>query len=287
MKTAKIYIVVVTYNRLNYLKELIDALKKQTQKYSEIVVVNNSSTDGTKEWLSTQKDIKVINQDNLGGAGGFHTGMKYSYENSAEWIWIMDDDVIPVPNCLEVLLSSEDKNLIRAAFRLNPDGKPSYNDAISYNLNNPFSSFWKEILSEKHLNKNIIYATGATFEGVLFNREVINKIGLPIKEYFIFADDTEYFIRAEKAGFRIAIFRDAILNRKLNPAQYVDFSWKHYYVIRNQIATDVIHGTLFVRLIRPWIYLLKWLFKAKKTSDYRAVIKAFIDGYFIRFSITK
>ena len=69
-------IVVVTYNRLQLLTEVIDALRKQTYNDYQIVVVNNGATDGTEKWLSQQRDIITITQENLGGAGGFFTGMK-------------------------------------------------------------------------------------------------------------------------------------------------------------------------------------------------------------------
>ena len=44
--------VVVTYNRLSYLKNLIESLRQQTYTDNHIIVINNSSTDGTAEWLA-------------------------------------------------------------------------------------------------------------------------------------------------------------------------------------------------------------------------------------------
>ena len=60
--------VIVTYNRLELLKECIAAVKAQTYKPSFILVVNNDSTDGTTEWLNQQSDLIVIHQPNKGGA---------------------------------------------------------------------------------------------------------------------------------------------------------------------------------------------------------------------------
>ena len=77
----KVGIVVVTYNRLALLKEAIDSLRNQIYTNREIVVVNNGSTDGTQEWLNAQKDIIVNTQQNLGGAGGLFTGVKYVGED--------------------------------------------------------------------------------------------------------------------------------------------------------------------------------------------------------------
>ncbi|MBK6915081.1 MAG: glycosyltransferase [Ignavibacteriales bacterium] len=102
----KITAVVVTYNRLELLKQCIESIRNQTQKLDKIIVVNNDSIDGTFEWLNSQEDITHINQKNLGGAGGFYTGIKTAYNNGFDWIWCMDDDGLPEINALENLLGS-------------------------------------------------------------------------------------------------------------------------------------------------------------------------------------
>ncbi|RYZ98092.1 MAG: glycosyltransferase, partial [Sphingobacteriaceae bacterium] len=84
--------VVVTFNRLDLLKNCITSLKRQTRSLDQIIVVNNGSTDGTEKWLNEQQGLIVIHQENSGGAGGFHRGMKEGYEHNYDWIWVMDDD---------------------------------------------------------------------------------------------------------------------------------------------------------------------------------------------------
>ncbi len=91
--------VVVTYNRMELLKRNIRCLQ-QNKPISSIVIVNNGSTDGTTEWLAAQEGLTVINQTNVGGAGGFYTGIQYAYQAGADWIWCMDDDVFPRADCL-------------------------------------------------------------------------------------------------------------------------------------------------------------------------------------------
>lgn len=88
--------VVVTYNRMELLKRNIRCLQ-QNKPISSIVIVNNGSTDGTTEWLAAQEGLTVINQTNVGGAGGFYTGIQYAYQAGADWIWCMDDDVFRGP----------------------------------------------------------------------------------------------------------------------------------------------------------------------------------------------
>ena len=100
----KIIAVVVTFNRRELLKRNIECLRRN-KPVSSILVVNNGSTDGTKEWLDEQQDLSVIHQANVGGSGGFYTGIEHAYQSGADWIWCMDDDVFPRENCLEKLLA--------------------------------------------------------------------------------------------------------------------------------------------------------------------------------------
>ena len=108
---------IVTYNRLSDLKICVEAVRKQTYRGFNILVVNNGSTDGTKEWLARQTDIITINQENLGGAGGFYTGMKYMYDNGYEWLIMMDDDGIPDKDEIKNLIQSYDKVVSSGAKR--------------------------------------------------------------------------------------------------------------------------------------------------------------------------
>ncbi len=279
MKSGKIASVIVTYNRLEFLKMLVEALRNQSYPVDEIIVVNNDSTDGTTDWLEKQSEITIINQPNLGSSGGQYTGIKYAYEQGYEWIWTMDDDIAPESDCLEKLIETDINSPISAPLRYKPNGEPYLNDTIEYNLTNPFKSFWKSIVSTEDVNNKFIDAVGITFEGPLIHRSVVEKIGLPEKDFFIYADDTEYFIRAFKACFRISIITDARMNRKLDlPYSINQFSWKTYYVIRNIIALNRIHGSFSVKLIRPIAYLFLWLTRSRNLSDIKTCFKAFRDG---------
>jgi rhamnopyranosyl-N-acetylglucosaminyl-diphospho-decaprenol beta-1,3/1,4-galactofuranosyltransferase len=59
---TKVAAVIVTYNRLALLKECVKALETQERLPDAIVVVNNGSTDGTEQWLDSQKNIIAFHQ---------------------------------------------------------------------------------------------------------------------------------------------------------------------------------------------------------------------------------
>ena len=100
----RIVAVVVTFNRLGLLQRLVERLREVPQ-LAEVVVVDNASTDGTGDWLDDQHDLVVRRLDrNRGGAGGFHEGLRLAMERGADLAWLMDDDGMPDPDCLALLL---------------------------------------------------------------------------------------------------------------------------------------------------------------------------------------
>lgn len=188
--------IIVTHDRLTLLKECIDSIRKQTFSDFQIIVINNGSTDGTREWLSIQSDVITINQDNLGGAGGFFTGIKYAAENQYEYCWLMDDDVECKKNTLE--------ELYKAHHTTNDIGFVCSHvhgiDGNEMNTPNPDMTAENDSYPEtfKFIEKQMVKVANATFVSVLFKSELAYKIGLPYKEYFIWGDDIEYTQRISK-----------------------------------------------------------------------------------------
>lgn len=279
----KIAAIIITFNRLELLKKVLTSVKKQTRKPDSIIVVNNNSSDGTKEWLDKQSDIIVIHQHNAGSSGGQYTGIRKAFDLGYDYIWTMDDDVIPDKECLAALEFHLEENSIIAPLRRTKDGSIYYNDTLKINLTNPFKSLWKEVISNDTEINSKISAEGMTFEGPIFHRNVIEKVGLPEKKFFIYGDDTEFLLRTLKAGYKQFIISDAKLFRQIPPPDNEkEFNWKTFYELRNIIAIDVLHGNLPVRLLRPFAYFLDRLIRVRNIKQLSTILRAFIFGYFYK-----
>ena len=193
-------IVVVTYNRLELLKENIEALLKQNNNNYDILLINNASTDGTEDYIKkiNNERIKYYNTGkNLGGAGGFSFGVKQAILNGYKYAWLMDDDSIPQENALNSLLTKA-KNI---------GDEFSYIASLVYWTDN--SIFPMNLPSAKYkclddidcdnLRKNkIIPITSSSFVGCFVNLNDAKKVGLPIADFFIYGDDMEYTLRLNK-----------------------------------------------------------------------------------------
>ena len=285
--------VVVTYNRIELLKRTVRCLQ-QNKPVSSIVVVNNGSTDATAEWLKTQPGLIVISQANVGGSGGFYTGMQYAYQAGADWIWCMDDDVFPRADCLERLLQHagrEDIGIL--APRRLQEGKLFTHEFQGYNLTNPFASMYTGKLAKQTVT-GPVEIQGAAFEGPFIRREVVGKIGYPNKDLFIFCDDTDYCLRTVQAGFRILYVPDALMDKEkfFSNDSWSERSkkkkWKRFYQVRNSTYLSHHYGRNWaVRYLRGFNgvagYILTALVTCPFTDAYRwsdipKLWKAYCDG---------
>ena len=113
--TSDISVVLVTFNRLELLKQCISGILSQTAigRIGTIYVIDNASTDGTdteipREYAGEPKVRYVRMESNLGGSGGFRRGMELAHRDGCAWIWTLDDDVEPMQDCLENMLKFGD-----------------------------------------------------------------------------------------------------------------------------------------------------------------------------------
>lgn len=290
----KLTAVVVTYNRLSLLKRTVNCLLEQTCPLDQIYIVNNGSTDGTKEWLDSQEQVTVIHQANVGGSGGFYTGIQRAFQDGADWIWCMDDDVFPRPTCLELLLKESNRphTGILAPRRL-LDGKIYTNDFQEYDLTHPFASMYQQRLA-KQIVDSPVEIKGTAFEGPFIHRDVVDAIGLPNKDFFIFCDDTDYCLRAVKAGFKIYYIPDALMDKQLffsNDSWAVrnqKKKWKRFYQIRNATYLNHHYGeNIGVKYLRGFMQVIGYIIpafftapfsKAWSWKDIPALWKAYQNG---------
>lgn len=274
----KYAVVVVTYNRLALLKECIEHISNQTNKqFDNVIIVNNASTDATKDFLENivNEKINIIHlNENIGGAGGFYEGMKKAYELDVDWILLIDDDAILEYN----FLSNMNQFIERDENRTLAYGcKVLTNNELytGHRLIKKFKNlFLLEKVKENEYKKPYFDCDSATFCGLLLSKEIIQKCGLPIKDYFIWADDTEYCTRIEKYS-KIRNINSAVLNHKTN-GTFATFSWKKYYGARNQVHMVKKHYNKFNLMLcvaRQKLMCLYYLLHIKETGKTKEYIK--------------
>lgn len=256
-------VVIVTFNRADLLDRMLDGLVAQTHAPDAVIVIDNCSTDHTRAVLDARSDLPLhvtTTASNLGGAGGFHVGMRAAYDAGWDRIWLMDDDVVPDPDCLAVLMATDEACLI--AVRDDLDGQLVEKAAIRFDLTNPLAIRPKtasvdSTYADRNALPELVEIENVAFEGFMIRRDVVRKVGFPDPEFFIFYDDADYAIRARRAGFRIWAVRDARLVRQLDFNQQHDMAgWKGFYMFRNLFVVHFRYGDNVLVRLKPWLIAL-------------------------------
>ncbi len=238
----KIAAIIVTFNRLELLKECIMSVQNQSRRVEQIIVVNNGSSDGTNEWLNSCDNIIIINQENTGSAGGQFTGIKFAYESGFDWFWCMDDDGNPDTRCLEFLI--RDLKFIGNCGAIGPTVLSKENNSEIafnhvYNRNQLITDFQnlKNISDENGLMADRINF----FNGVLISRLAVYLCGLPKKEMFIWGDELEYNARIHKSGLKVFSTINAVFYHPKDRINYQNelFFGKLMRIIYNGNSRDL------------------------------------------------
>lgn len=250
-------VVIVTYNRLELLKECIENCIRQTIPFEKIIIVNNCSTDGTDEYLQQYKaDMRFViseQTENLGGAGGFRVGLELAGKEDLDWVLIIDDDAMIaedyIQKCDRVIRRYP--NVVACSGTVYTDGKIQTihrrviaNRTLYLEKNVPLSAY-----ERKCFRYDL-----ATFCGLMVRADILAKIGLPKSEYFIWYDDTEFSMRLRKYGGIVNV-NAAHLNHKtvLSSGEQKGFfmrmGWRTYYGHRNRLDAVKTHCSKVTQLV--------------------------------------
>lgn len=269
-------VVIVTYNRLELLKECIDSIVNQEKQFDHIVIVDNASTDGTRDYLRKYEgNFHIIYQgENGGGAKGFKDGVEYVFNNvSTDWILLIDDDAILAPNYLQSISEFlyDNREYRAVSGTVITDGKidTSHRKRLKSKL-----MFTPEAVPIDEYKMKSFEYDFSSFCGLLFLKDLIGEIGLPKEEYFIWYDDSEYSLRLRKKT-KISNVNSAHINHKTKKVENNrKLNWKGYYGIRNMGDIVRLYGTKMqyhLYRLRVRMALLKnmILFVLKRDMSYK------------------
>jgi len=328
MLENKVFVVTVTYgNRFHLLKQVIDAAFREGI-YKVIVVDNNSEHESRIKLMEYERafngKIKVLHLDhNYGSAGGFKRGLEEAYNDPAcKFIWLLDDDNKPVDGSLKALLNfwrslniddEERVALLSYRFRKEQFAKEAINRnhaELLLGLHNSFLGFHikelpnkiyrylkRELKSRNHYvdwcsSKQFGIVPVAPYGGLFINKNVLNKIGYPNEDLYLYADDHEWAYRITKSGGKIYLILDSKIDDlelswhvSENPRR-TGFSviskgtpYRVYYSVRNRVFFEVnnLVDNKVIYWINVFVYLLLMSFVSRK--NVKLIVRAVKNGY--------
>jgi GT2 family glycosyltransferase len=205
----RIVALVLTHNAPQSLARCLAAIRAQAEVPDEVLVVDNASRPPVDASLlrTSGRSFRVVRSEVNGGpAGGWAIALREFLGSDFTHAWVMDDDIVPEPKCLA--------NLWDAA-----------SDA-------PTSAFVFPI----SIQPDGVVGQWGSWCGFLISKEIVETVGLPMKELFWWAEDAEYCEwRIPQAGFPRRIVDEAVVQHDAIRQGGDIPAWKYYYESRNML----------------------------------------------------
>ncbi|MEK9146611.1 MAG: glycosyltransferase family 2 protein [Patescibacteria group bacterium] len=253
MDKLKVAIVIINYNGLENTLDCLDSLRQIEvgRNLVEIVVVENGSTDGSREALTNLKDIHLVTSfENLGFAGGANLGINYALKRNSDYIIIINNDTVVDKLALKKLMTAtkvgdiiSPKIYFAPGFEFHKERyKKSEQGKVIWYAGGKID--WDNIIGihvgvdevdtgQFNRRRQIDLATGAC---MLVKRQVFEKIGLFDQKYFLYLEDMDFATRAQKANFKIIFEPQAIIwHKNAGSVGGSGSKTQDYYITRNRL----------------------------------------------------
>ncbi len=259
-ENPKVAIVIVTWNKKSYVMELLGSLRNINYDNLDIIVVDNASTDDTCQAVREQfPNVYLIeNPENLGGTGGFNTGLRYVLKKGGyKYTWLLDNDaVVERETLIELVkvMEEDDKVGITGSIIMEPDMDVivELGAYVSWSIGTWKPNYRNNRLSAmKDVGTTEVDYVAACSS--LVRNEALNKIGVMDERYFIHWDDIDLSLRAKQAGYKVMASPKSkayhgLEDKPINPLL-------SYYDVRNGLLTITKHQNG----VKRFIYLLNML----------------------------
>lgn len=278
--------VVVTHNRLAKVKLCIEAVLQQTFAVSRILLVDTNSDDGTVAYIrklssENNKIEGICVERNIGGAGGFHLGIRYAVTRYGGDVWLMDDDVIPAQDALEQLIHAGRMLGNTFGFLVS---RAKWTDGSDCKMNQPLP----DNRAGSGTEGTILPVVKATFVSMLIQAKVVRRAGLPIKDFFIWGDDQEYSYRIHLLYPCYLVKASEVIHcmeKNISSDIAIDSAdriWRYRYMYRNELYIARNKGLLSVlyylyRMIRDLFRIGIWG-RDDRIKRMKAVLCGVMDG---------
>ncbi len=209
-----IFAIVVTYNALrnNWIDKCIKSLQNNTVK-CEIVVVDNASTDGTRDYVPNNfPEIVWMPQDNnLGFGQANNLGIRYALEHNADFVLLINQDASLASDALELLLeaAAENDNALMSPLQLNGNGS-KIDQMFKRTLSKAENGMMEDLIIRHEMN--MVYTTGMFAAATWFMpAKMLKDIGGFNPLFFHYGEDDNYQLRLRYHGYKNIVVTKALM----------------------------------------------------------------------------
>lgn len=240
--SPKVFIIVLNWNGYNDTIECIESLKKITYPNYEIVIVDNGSTDGSEEILRERFPYIALIQtgENLGYAGGNNVGIRYALERKGDYVILLNNDtIVDAEFVTELVKVAElDRSIGMLSSKIYFYDRPDtiWFAGTTFSLRSGWSKqvgYNEKDKGQHDEIKEIDLPCGCA---LMVSRSLCENIGLLNEEYFCYAEEADWALRAKKVEFRVVYIPKSKVWHKVGASSNGIRSGKYiYYALRNTL----------------------------------------------------
>lgn len=277
-------IIIPNYNGLDFLKNCLKALDKQTYKDFSVLVVDNGSNDGSVQFVRVNyANIQIMELDkNYGFTGAVNQGIRAVH---TEFVVLLNNDTVPDENwlkslvlCMELhpdafsccskMVQVQDENIIDDA----GDGYTIFGWA--------YKGYDGESIEKANRTREI---TSCCAGAAIYRRSIFEEIGYFNDAFFAYLEDVDLSLRALRVGYRHFFCHNAIVTHvgsATSGGKYNDF--KVRISARNSVWTYRLNMACWLKVVNFIPYLfgtgLKYIAFSKKGFG-KVYRQGILEGY--------
>jgi GT2 family glycosyltransferase len=254
---ARILVQIHTWNSATVIGTVLESISLQTVGLQDILIVDNGSTDGTPDLAYPDKVTVIVHGRNLGTSGSVKTGIVYAVGHGYDWLWVLDADSAPRPDALELLLRLAEKRDLE-------DDREIGVVCCSHNLIKLGQTLHGRMLTpggprlpKLREDRNYVDCDSVIWSGALINLAVARQVGLPRagaigcwEDLSLDYGDTEYTYRIHRAGYRILVHRNSVIDHPLGKGSHRRILGCEFYTSNHPAFRRYLH---FRNLIFFWL----------------------------------
>lgn len=276
-------VVIVNWRAPEETLTAVESLRLQTHKVRRIYVVDNGSADGSLERLETafagMNNIKVLaNPDNLGFGGGCNRALELAINDGSGFIWLLNNDAHPAPDCLSALLetAADDGNIGMVGSWLTDPDHPSHDHSGSWMR--PWLLSCRSVRTSDDLERHAY--SWVTAASVLIRAEALARSGLFDQAFFMYWEDADLAMRVREEGYRIAIAKNARVVHRAGTSSVAIPVQRYLWHLRSQGLWLRKHHSS--PAVAQFLLNVKFLLKALLDIDFRrfkALVNSMVSSF--------
>lgn len=234
-------VVICNYNKKEYVLKCINSVLESSFNNLDIYVVDNASIDDSAKAIREKFDNKVNlieNKENLGGSGGFNTGIRECLKRDYKYVLLLDNDVVLDKYAIESLYNYLDVNtdVAVAGSKIYSMDNPSQIQEMGAEVdfgNFYIKPFYKGHIDDENLPK-VVECDYVPACSMMIRVDAIKKVGIMDEENFIYWDDIDWGYRFKKSKYKVVTYSKSIVWHKMGVSQRTN-TFGTYYFWRNRV----------------------------------------------------